>query len=102
MQKKKEEEMKQASTKNKKRGILDDDVEEQSENTGTKVTKSEIKLEKGDAGDEFEFLGTATASHKIRNFVFVPWKEKGSIVRLVCSLTTNALEVVSLHRSKNR
>lgn len=95
-----EDEMKQAVARNKKRGILDD-VVEQSDNTGPEVNSSAVR-EKGEAGDEFEFLGTATASHKIRNFVFVPWKEKGSMVRLVCSLTTNALEVVSLHRSKNR
>jgi U3 small nucleolar RNA-associated protein 12 len=96
-----EEETKQTVSKSKKRGILDD-VADNSENTGTEVTSSEMLREKGEAGDEFEFLGTATASHKIRNFVFVPWKEKGSIIRLVCSLTTNALEVVCLHRSKNR
>ena len=96
-----EEGPKQTVARDKKRGILDE-VVEQSENTGTEFTKSEVQSEKAEAGDEFEFLGTATATHKIRNFVFVPWKEKGSIVRLVCSLTTNALEVVSLHRSKNR
>lgn len=81
----------------KKRGILDDDEVQEVE-----IPRSELDREKADASDEFEFIGTLNATHKIRNFVFVPWKESGHVVRVVCSLTSNALEVLSLQRPKNR
>lgn len=79
----------------KKRGILDD---EDADDNG----KAEPGVEMTEANDEFEFLGVANASHKIRSFVFVPWKERGSVLRIVCSLTTNAIEVVALTKPKSR
>ncbi len=80
----------------KKRGILDEDVQDM------ETSKSDIEREKIEAGDEFEFLGTINAAHRIRTFVFVPWKESGYILRIVCSLSSNAIEVLSLQRSKNQ
>lgn len=86
---------------NKKRGILDDEDEQPAPETvdASKITPNPEKIE---ATDEFEYFGTFNASHKIRTFVFVPWKESGSSVRVVCSLTTNALELLALQQSKNR
>jgi hypothetical protein len=54
------------------------------------------------ASDEFEYFGTARASHKVKGFIFVPYKEQGGGVRVVCSLSTNALEVHSLTRKAAR
>eukprot|EP00536_Pseudo-nitzschia_multiseries_P003654 jgi/Psemu1/252842/estExt_Genewise1Plus.C_570058 len=50
------------------------------------------------ASDEFEYFGTIRASHKLKGFIFVPFKESGGGVRVVCSMATNALEVHSLTR----
>lgn len=79
------------NTQNRKRGILDD-----AENP--EAPPHHVVAEKLIASDEFEFVGNVNASHKVRSFVFVPWKESGSTLRIVCSLVTNALEVLSLQR----
>ena len=79
---------------NRKRGILDD------ADRGSSI--ADPIAETIEASDEFEFLGTATASHKIRSFVFAPWRERGGTLQIICSLTTNAIEAITLERSKTR
>jgi WD40 repeat protein len=86
--------------KNRKRGILDD--AETPETPVAEALVADVTVEKIIASDEFEFVGSVNASHKVRSFVFVPWKESGSTLRVVCSLVTNALEVLSLQRSSKR
>lgn len=90
--------------KGQKRGILDDP-----ESDGDDIDKAEDEIAKFDnsvdpnivkASDEFEYFGTVRASHKVKGFIFVPYKESGSSVRIVCSLATNSLEVHSLTRKK--
>mmetsp|Transcript_58207 Transcript_58207/g.65159 ORF Transcript_58207/g.65159 Transcript_58207/m.65159 type:complete len:1087 (+) Transcript_58207:147-3407(+) len=88
--------------KGQKRGILDD-PESEDEN---EVEDESFKLDKSlnpdmvKASDEFEYFGTTRASHKVKGFIFVPFKESGGGIRLVCSLATNAIEVHSLTRKK--
>ncbi|KAG7353760.1 WD40 repeat-containing protein [Nitzschia inconspicua] len=90
--------------KGPKRGLLDDPVSEGEENVGE--NEEIMKLEKSldpehlKASDEFEYFGTVHASHKVKGFIFVPLKESGGGIRIVCSLATNALEVHSLKRTK--
>ena len=81
----------------KKRGILDDSESSGDEKDGT-TNDDDIVLEPDalKASDEFEYYGTARASHKIRGFTFVPYKERGGGIRIVCALSTNALESLSL------
>ena len=90
--------------KGQKRGILDDPESDNDENDNNEdeVTKLDQSLdpEMVKASDEFEYFGTVRASHKVKGFIFVPFKEQGGGVRVVCSLATNALEVHSLARKK--
>ncbi len=90
--------------KGQKRGILDDPESDNDENDKNEdeVTKLDQSLdpEMVKASDEFEYFGTVRASHKVKGFIFVPFKEVGGGVRVVCSLATNALEVHSLARKK--
>ena len=88
--------------KDKKRGLLDEEYEENPDAVSGHGSTFLPDPEKIEATDEFEYVGTVNASHKIRSFVFVPWKESGSIVCIVCSLATNALETISLRRRKIR
>jgi len=87
----------------KKRGLLDDPESSEEEKEGL-VNDDDTVLdpETLKASDEFEYYGTARASHKIRGFTFVPYKERGGGVRIVCALSTNALETVSLVKKKNK
>ena len=92
--------------KGQKRGILDDpesedDNAEQVEDENSKLDKS-LDPDMVKASDEFEYFGTTRASHKVKGFIFVPFKESGGGIRVVCSLATNALEVHSLTRKKER
>jgi len=87
-------------SRSKKRGILDDEEKEDLNALTSSASKSDEDPEKIKVSDEFEYIGTLSASHKIRSFVFVPWKEAGSVIRAVCSLATNALETLSLQRLK--
>ena len=87
--------------KGPKRGLLDDpEPDEEDEDRGD--VPEIIKMEKAldpelvKASDEFEYFGTVRASHKLKSFVFVPFKEPGAGVRVVCSLATNAIEIHSL------
>jgi len=94
-------------SKGQKRGILDDpesdnnddDVADKPEDENGKLEKS-VDPNTVKASDEFEYFGTARASHKVKGFIFVPFKEAGGGLRIVCSLATNALEVLSLKREK--
>lgn len=92
--------------KGQKRGLLDDP-----ESDDDNIDKVEDEISKLDrsldpdmvkASDEFEYFGTVRASHKVKGFIFVPFKESGGSIRVVCSLATNALEVHSLARKKER
>ena len=92
--------------KGQKRGLLDDP--ESDDDNIDKVEDESSKLDNSldpdmvKASDEFEYFGTTRASHKVKGFIFVPFKESGGGVRVVCSLATNALEVHSLTRKKER
>jgi len=72
-----------------------DKVEDESSKLDNSLDPDMVK-----ASDEFEYFGTTRASHKVKGFIFVPFKESGGGVRVVCSLATNALEVHSLTRKK--
>lgn len=90
------------STVGTKRGILDDPEPDEEEQGEPSIDDDNtIDPESLKASDEFEYYGTARASHKIRGFSFVPYKERGGGVRIVCALSTNALETVSLVKRKN-
>lgn len=84
----------------KKRGILDDDESEddneQSEGADTAGLNAGIDPESVQASDEFEYITTIRASHKIKGFTFAPFIERGGGIRVVCALATNALEVHSV------
>ena len=53
------------------------------------------------ASDEFEYYGSAQTSHKIHGSTFVPYKERTRRIHIICSLSTNALEMVSLVKKTN-
>lgn len=92
-------------TKGQKRGILDDpESDNDNEKAEEEVSRLDNSLDPNmvKASDEFEYFGTVRASHKVKGFIFVPFKESGGGVRIVCSLATNALEVHSLTRKKER
>ena len=82
-----------------KRGILDDPAESDNEsvdsNGETQADPEAIK-----ASDEFEYMTTVRADHKIRSFTFQPVKEAGELVRLVCSLATNAIDLHAVSKKK--
>lgn len=88
-------------TGGKKRGILDD--VESSDEEAEQDTANDVALdpETLKASDEFEYYGTVRASHKIRGFIFVPYKERGGGIRVVCALSTNALETLALVKKKS-
>jgi U3 small nucleolar RNA-associated protein 12 len=81
-----------------KRGILDDDEDIiddtviENKNLDQVQDVDEIKT-----SDEFEYFGMVRASHKIRGFIFC-LPSKGFSVKLICALSTNALEVNTLKK----
>jgi U3 small nucleolar RNA-associated protein 12 len=87
--------------KGRKRGILDDAESSDEEKEAGDDAVPSMDPDSVKASDEFEYYGTARASHKIRGFTFVPYREKGGGIRIVCSLAINALEVVSLVKTAN-
>lgn len=91
-----------STSKGQKRGILDDSdaEEEQIQEDDKPSLEQALSPKQIKASDEFEYFGTIRASHKVKGFIFVPYKEAGGGVRLVCSLSTNALEVHSLISKK--
>jgi U3 small nucleolar RNA-associated protein 12 len=89
--------------KGNKRGILDDPESSADEDDAPADSMNEsLDPELIKASDEFEYYGTARATHKIRGFAFVPFREKGGGLRIVCALSTNALETLSLIKRKKR
>jgi U3 small nucleolar RNA-associated protein 12 len=88
-----------------KRGLLDDDDEEeeqQQQNDGDRMKIDEPfirDLEQVQASDEFEYVSSIRASHKIKGFKFAPYMEKKGGIRVVCALGTNALEVHSMAKN---
>jgi U3 small nucleolar RNA-associated protein 12 len=92
----------ETNSKGQKRGLLDDpESDDENDKETSKLDKS-LDPEDLKASDEFEYFGTVRASHKLKGFIFAPFKEAGGDVRLVCSLATNALETHSLARKKTR
>lgn len=94
----------ESGTKGQKRGMLDDpeSEDEKKEETGTVSLDQALSPEQIKASDEFEYFETVRASHKVKGFIFVPYKEQGGGLRVVCSLSTNALEIHSLIRKAAR
>ena len=93
------------TTGTKKRGMLDDPEPEETEQDaedGTLPLEQSLDPEALKASDEFEYHGSVRASHKVKGFIFVPFKEKGAGVRIVCSLTTNSMELHSLKKKEKR
>jgi WD40 repeat protein len=94
--------------KGPKRGLLDDPESDDDNNDIEPNIDVANELEKSldpdtvKASDEFEYFGTVRAGHKVKGFIFVPYKEPGGGLRIVCSLATNALETHSLTRKKGR
>lgn len=89
--------------KGRKRGLLDDDVESDEEDGKTNPLAEEeqgLDPEQLKASDEFEYVTTIRPSHKVRDFIFHPRPSKGEVCRVVCSLSTNGLEVHSVTKEK--
>ena len=85
----------------KKRGILDDDEPSDGDDDGGDPQES-VDPDLLKASDEFEYLVSVRTSHKICGFEFLPTKEKGELARIVCALSTNALETHAIARNKER
>lgn len=83
----------------KKRGILDDDESITAEENMEPTEDSETDPELLKASDEFEYIATVRTSHTMRSFRFLP-KANGEMCRVVCALTTNALETHAVSRRK--
>lgn len=89
-------------TKVPKRGILDDDDDDYGNHHETNQTEESGELifernvtddEEFKASDEFEYITTLRATHKVKAFEFAPYIEKKGNVRIICGLSTNELEV---------
>ena len=107
LKRRQEKEKKKSSKKKeigntKKRGILDDpsDAEDDDEEEADMGEGEMMDPELLKASDEFEYLVTVRATHKVAGFSFVPTKFKGEMTRIVCSLSTNALETHLISRRK--
>jgi len=110
---KSEQEDNQSAGRGKKRGLLeDDDDEEENEDNGVdellgaagggddgQLGRNEDYIK---ASDEFEYIGTVRSSHKIKAFTFSPHKNRSGSIRLVLSLSTNALETHSITQSPKK
>lgn len=94
------------SDKGRKRGLIDDDEEEEGITENVPEAEADenetIDPETRKASDEFEYLTSVRASHKIHTFQFVPSKEKGEILRVVSSLSTNAIETHIVKRDNSK
>lgn len=89
--------------KGRKRGLLDDAEEEDVDEDDGKdnpLAEEEAGLdpEQVKASDEFEYATTIRPSHKVKDFIFHPAPNKGEVCRVVCALSTNALEVHSISK----
>jgi U3 small nucleolar RNA-associated protein 12 len=93
--------------KGKKRGILDDPEssspsDNDEDDDHHRFENEQLSPEALKASDEFEYIGSVRCGHKIRGFDFVSKKDKSELLRMVCALTTNSLEVHALVRAKER
>lgn len=103
-----QEKQKKAETETEKegakRGLLDEPEESNDKPASTDAVPTEESLMDPallKASDEFELLATLRSHHKIRSFCFGK-KQQGERLRVVCALSTNAIEVHSLSRKNNR
>jgi U3 small nucleolar RNA-associated protein 12 len=85
--------------KGPKRGIMDDEEPQLEEEVGDSLDQS-LEADMIKASDEFEYYGVIRASHKIKDFSFTA-PSKGAAVKVVCALSTNALEVHVLKKKAN-
>lgn len=84
-----------------KRGTLDDPESSADENNETSTVEDTVDPEAIKASDEFEYITTVRSSHKVKGFAFHPFKEKGELTRVVCSLASNSMEIHAIVRSKS-
>jgi U3 small nucleolar RNA-associated protein 12 len=82
-----------------KRGLMDDENKEDDnkEEVISDILESKLDVDTIKASDEFEYFGMIRASHKIRDFGFLSGKGP---VKVVCALSTNALETHALVKKK--
>jgi WD40 repeat protein len=98
---------KQTKKGGQKRGLLDDPESDDEENKDVAASENPLAAmeqamdpEKLKASDEFEYFGTVRAGHKLKGFMFVSGKTAGGGVKVVCALTTNAMEVHILKKER--
>jgi U3 small nucleolar RNA-associated protein 12 len=83
----------------RKRGLLDDEEAERDAEEEADPLDQSLEVEAVKATDEFEYLGAVRASHKIRDFSLCG---SGNTIKIVCGLSTNALEVYGLAKSDKK
>eukprot|EP00566_Odontella_aurita_P000128 CAMPEP_0113575636 /NCGR_PEP_ID=MMETSP0015_2-20120614/27810_1 /TAXON_ID=2838 /ORGANISM="Odontella" /LENGTH=895 /DNA_ID=CAMNT_0000478901 /DNA_START=132 /DNA_END=2816 /DNA_ORIENTATION=+ /assembly_acc=CAM_ASM_000160 len=89
--------------KNKrKRGILDSDSESDAVDDDAAAAPAgaiapQHDVEAVSAQDEFEYLATIRASHRLRGFSFLPTRKS---IRVACALSTNSIEVHAVKKVK--
>lgn len=88
----------------KKKGILDEEDDDYDIDDVNNDQHDDIAMspEKICASDEFYYLGTVRASHKVRSFAFSPSTDRAVGSKIIISLTTNALETHSLKKKFNK
>ena len=98
-----EQENQKSGGRGKKRGILDDEDENESSNEIKVDNEEKVELENNQikASDEFEYVTTVRSSDKIKAFTFTQSKHKKAGVRIVLALATNALEVHAITATKS-
>jgi len=98
-------------TKGRKRGLLDDDDDDDDEGGGEEAdnddddvmrTSSSVEFDAIKASDEFEYYGIVRASHKIKDFLLLGQKQtkRSTVIKVVCALSTNAMEVHTLNATE--
>jgi U3 small nucleolar RNA-associated protein 12 len=86
------------SKNGRKRGILDDPESSEDEEHALQADSNTLDPELLRGSDEFEYFVSVRASGKIRGFVFSSAKDKAEAGRIVCTLSTNSVEVLSFIR----
>jgi len=88
-----------------KRGLLDDEDDQANskEISETQDRETLMDVEQLKASDEFEYIGSVRASHKVKGFTFAPSQDlKSHGVLVLCSLATNALEIHFVTKRKSK
>jgi U3 small nucleolar RNA-associated protein 12 len=87
-----------------KRGLLDDEDDQGGSKAVSEIPdRDSLDVEQLKASDEFEYIGSIRASHKVKGFTFSPSQDlKPHGVLVVCSLATNALEIHSVTKHKSK